>query len=380
MHQVAETVFRNMNIGTIAPRGRSSSMGETYMCAQQRYSRRLAFRHVPILATVSVPSASKDYKKPSLKELLKFLADLAAGGTAGSISKTLVAPIERVKLLLQTQDANLLIKSGAVKRYTGVINCFARVAREQGIASFWRGNLPNLIRYFPTQAFNFAFKDNIKRRFPKYDAKKQFGKFLASNLVSGALAGACSLLLVYPLDFARTRLAADVGKGTAREFVGMMDCMRTVAQKGGPLALYKGFGVSVAGIVVYRGVYFGLYDTAKGVLFKNEKDASIMAKWMVAQAVTTAAGVISYPFDTVRRRLMMQSGGSQIIYRGVLDTWKKIYIREGPGAFFKGSTSNMLRGAGAALVLVMYDEFKRVIEAKAASKVPKIASTRLLGR
>ena len=60
------------------------------------------------------------------------------------------------------------------------------------------------------------------------------------------------------------------------------------------------------GIIVYRGAYFGLYDTAKGVLFKDEKTANFFAKWAVAQTVTALAGVFSYPFDTVRRRLMMQ--------------------------------------------------------------------------
>ena len=102
---------------------------------------------------------------------LKFFADLAAGGVSGGISKTLVAPIERVKLLIQTQDANPKIISGEVPRYTGVVNCFSRVAAEQGIGSFWRGNMANVVRYFPTQAFNFAFKDTIKALFPKYNSK-----------------------------------------------------------------------------------------------------------------------------------------------------------------------------------------------------------------
>ena len=57
---------------------------------------------------------------------------------------------------------------------------------------------------------------------------------------------------------------------------------------------------------MYRGAYFGFYDTAKGVLFEDEKTANIFAKWAVAQTVTAAAGICSYPFDTVRRRLMMQ--------------------------------------------------------------------------
>lgn len=292
----------------------------------------------------------------------KFFADLAAGGTAGGISKTIVAPIERVKLLLQTQDANPMIKSGEVPRYTGIANCFSRVASEQGVSSFWRGNLANVIRYFPTQAFNFAFKDSIKNQFPKYHPKKQSGKFFATNLASGGLAGACSLFIVYPLDFARTRLAADLGKGSSREFNGMADCMRKVTARSGPIALYQGFGVSVQGIIVYRGAYFGLYDTAKGMLFEDEKKANLLAKWAVAQAVTAVSGIISYPFDTVRRRLMMQSGGKEKMYNGTLDAWRKIAAQEGSGAFFKGALSNVLRGAGGALVLVMYDEIKKVLD------------------
>jgi len=115
------------------------------------------------------------------------------------------------------------------------------------------------------------------------------------------------LLIVYPLDFVRTRLAADLGAAKEnREFNGLIDCMMKVAKRGGPMALYQGFGVSVQGIIVYRGAYFGLYDTAKGKLFEDEKTANFFAKWAVAQTVTAAAGVISYPFDTVRRRLMMQ--------------------------------------------------------------------------
>jgi len=100
-------------------------------------------------------------------------------------------------------------------------------------------------RYFPTQAFNFAFKDTIKGLFPKANPKTDFWRFFAINLASGGLAGAGSLLIVYPLDFARTRLAADVGKNTDREFTGLVDCLTKVAKRGGPIALYQGFGVSV---------------------------------------------------------------------------------------------------------------------------------------
>jgi len=300
-------------------------------------------------------------RKEGESPLVSTLKDWAAGGTAAGISKTVVAPIERVKLLLQTQDANPRIKSGEIPRYTGIINCFSRVAAEQGVLSLWRGNLANVIRYFPTQAFNFAFKDYFKRIFPKYNPKTEFWKFFATNLASGGLAGASSLLIVYPLDFARTRLAADVGKGSNREFNGLVDCIKKVANKGGPLALYQGFGVSVQGIIVYRGAYFGLYDTSKAVIFKDEKNANIVFKWMVAQCVTALAGIVSYPFDTVRRRMMMQSGASQKLYNGTIDCFRVIIRDEGPKAFFKGAWSNVIRGAGGAFVLILYDEIQKYI-------------------
>ena len=131
-------------------------------------------------------------------KMMNFAADFAAGGISGAIAKTATAPIERVKLIIQTQDANPLIKSGQVKRYTGIADCFSRVASEQGIKAFWRGNFVNVLRYFPTQAFNFAFKDTIKAMLPKVD-KKNVMASLGVNMLSGGLAGTGSLCIVYPL-------------------------------------------------------------------------------------------------------------------------------------------------------------------------------------
>jgi solute carrier family 25 (adenine nucleotide translocator) protein 4/5/6/31 len=119
-----------------------------------------------------------------------FLIDFAAGGISGAISKTITAPIERVKLVIQTQDANPKIRSGEVARYTGIGNCFTRIHSEQGMGAFWRGNGTNIIRYFPTQAFNLAFKDTIKAMFPRYNNKTDFWKFFGTQLASGGMAGA----------------------------------------------------------------------------------------------------------------------------------------------------------------------------------------------
>jgi solute carrier family 25 (adenine nucleotide translocator) protein 4/5/6/31 len=281
------------------------------------------------------------------------------------VAKTATAPIERVKLIIQTQDANPKIKSGEVKRYTGISDCFVRVYREQGLGAFWRGNLTNVIRYFPTQAFNFAFKDTIKALFPKYSPKTDFFMFFMVNMASGGLAGAGSLCIVYPLDYARTRLASDVGSGKA-QFTGLMDCLsKTARGPGGVMSLYNGFGVSVMGIIPYRGVYFGMYDSLAGINpFRQDKGViGLVSKFAIAQVTAITAGYASYPFDTIRRRLQMQSEKpqSEWLYKGTVDCFFKIMKDEGTGALFKGAGANALRTVGSALVLVLYGEIKTMM-------------------
>lgn len=101
-----------------------------------------------------------------------------------------------------------------------------------------------------------GLQDTIKNLFPKYSPKTDFWRFFAVNMAAGGLAGAGSLLIVYPLDFARTRLAADVGKGGAdREFTGLIDCLKKTTARGGPIALYQGFGVSVQGKGCFCSIY-----------------------------------------------------------------------------------------------------------------------------
>lgn len=292
------------------------------------------------------------------EQAISFAKDFLAGGIAAAISKTAVAPIERVKLLLQVQHASKQI--AVDQQYKGIVDCIVRIPKEQGMLSFWRGNLANVIRYFPTQALNFAFKDKYKQVFlGGVDKNKQFWRYFAGNLASGGAAGATSLCFVYPLDFARTRLAADVGKAGVREFNGLGDCLKKIFKADGLVGLYRGFGVSVQGIIIYRASYFGCFDTAKGML-PDPKTAGFLLTWGIAQVVTTVAGIVSYPFDTVRRRMMMQSGRakSEIVYKSTAHCWGVIYKTEGGGAFFKGAFSNVLRGTGGALVLVLYDEIK----------------------
>jgi len=296
-----------------------------------------------------------------------FFIDFTLGGVSGAVSKTLTAPIERVKLVIQTQDANPKIRSGEVPRYKGMVDCGQRIMQEQGFRRFWDGNLTNCIRYFPTQAFNLAFKDTFKKMFPKYSPQKEFGLFFMSNLVSGGLAAASSMTIVYPLDYARTRLASDVGSGK-KTFSGLGDCIvKTMKGPGGFGALYTGFGVSVVGIVGYRGLQLGTFDTITG-LNPWKKDKGFMgavSTFGAAQTAITIGAGATYPFDTVRRRLQMQSEKppEEHIYKGTQDCFKKIAAEEGLAAgLYKGFLANVVRSIGGALVLVLYDRAKMYLE------------------
>lgn len=124
-------------------------------------------------------------------------------------------------------------------------------------------------------------------------------------------AGATSLLFVYSLDYARTRLANDAKNaktGGERQFNGLVDVYKKTLASDGLLGLYRGFGPSVLGIVVYRGLYFGLYDSIKPVLLVGSLEGNFLASFLLGWTVTTGAGIASYPLDTIRRRMMMTSG------------------------------------------------------------------------
>jgi solute carrier family 25 (adenine nucleotide translocator) protein 4/5/6/31 len=120
---------------------------------------------------------------------------------------------------------------------------------------------------------NFAFKDYFKRLFNFKKDRDGYWKWFAGNLASGGAAGASSLLFVYSLDYARTRLANDAKaakKGGERQFNGLVDVYKKTLASDGVAGLYRGFNISCVGIIVYRGLYFGMYDSLKPVLLTGK--------------------------------------------------------------------------------------------------------------
>ena len=290
---------------------------------------------------------------------LDFWENFILSGAAAVISKTAAAPLERIKLLIQNQSE--MLKQGVIARpYNGIMDCTVVTMKTEGLYSFWRGNLANCIRYFPTQALNFAFKDKIREAFKEKKTDTYLVNF-GKNVASGGVAGALSLGFVYSLDYARTRLANDTISmnkgGPERQFNGLVDVYRKTIASDGIAGLYRGFVISCVGIVIYRGSYFGCYDTLKPIMFGD--NPSFMAAFALGYAVTIASEMISYPFDTVRRRMMMTSGQAEK-YNGSLDCFLKILKKEGFMALMNGAGANVLRGVAGAGVLAGFDKMVEI--------------------
>jgi|EP00927_Polykrikos_kofoidii_P038270 solute carrier family 25 (adenine nucleotide translocator) protein 4/5/6/31 len=294
----------------------------------------------------------------------QVLTDLAIGGISGAITKTAMSPIERVKLLMQTQDSNPDVISGKVQRYTGIGDCFSRVRSEQGMAAFWRGNLVNCIRYAPQQGSALAFNDAIKSFFPKYNSKTQFWQSFGANLFSGGLAGGIANTICYPFDFARTRLASDVGTGK-KTFNGIGDCIMKTVRSQGITGLYRGWSITVAGAFVYRAGQLGTFAQIMSMNpYKEDKGITgMIAAFVAAQVARNAVMPFNYPFDTVRRRVMLESEKppSERVYKGSLDCAKQVLQKEGLKGMYKGMIPELARGVGGSMVIVAYDRIKAIL-------------------
>merc|ERR1711920_477566 len=161
----------------------------------------------------------------------------------------------------------------------------------------------------------------------------------------------------------RTRLANDNksagkdGKAGTRQYSGLVDVYRQTLKSDGIGGLYRGFVISCVGIFIYRGMYFGLYDTLKPMLI-GEGGSAFMS-FFLGWVVTIVSGLMSYPIDTIRRRMMMTSGAA-VKYKSSLDCGVQVIRNEGFMSLMKGAGANILRGVAGAGVLAGFDKFKAI--------------------
>ncbi|GKY94983.1 hypothetical protein MPSEU_000462900 [Mayamaea pseudoterrestris] len=326
-----------------------------------------------------------------------------AGGVAGAFSKTALAPVERVKLLKQLQGS---VKLGplASTSHSSAWQVAANVYRQEGLLAFWRGNLPNVLRTAGSAAINFTCMDYYKKvavapyfeklllssssstttSSPSTLQKRQRQSQFITSIVSGGLAGASSTTLLYPFEFLRTRLAMDVGALEQRKYVGMKQVVSSILRSDGIRGFFQGYGVALAGGVVYRILFLGGYDAIKDeVLYRKQQrelrssdaiagngfssPSSVQLTWsermVIAQSISLTAGTLCYPFDSVRRRMMMQAGQAttERSYASSVDCMRQVLRKEGVRGFYLGIGPNLVRSVSGALLLVGYDAVRSLL-------------------
>ncbi|KAL4474832.1 hypothetical protein ABPG74_001528 [Tetrahymena malaccensis] len=281
------------------------------------------------------------------------------GGIFVSISKTIQSPIEVVQMRIQLM--NEMVKQGKLdKAYNCIYDCIKQIYQKESIGGFWKGNFTNILRYFPNQAITFAFRGYFKKLNSRHKKNDGYYKWLAANIAYGGLASSASLAITYSLDYARTKLITDTTnpKTVCKQYSGLIDVYIQTLKSDGFEGLYRGFVISCLGIFIYRGLYFGLYDTFKPMLPEKQKNNFIL-NFALGWGVTLIAGLISYPIDTIKRRMMMTSG-TQVKYSGLLGCAKYIYLNEGIKHFFKGYGIQVFRGIACAGAIQGYDYIQRL--------------------
>lgn len=289
-----------------------------------------------------------------------------AGGFAGMVARTVVAPVERVKIIFQTRTARNT--TGPCQGYLVLVR---RVVDEaggglRGVAAFWKGNSVAVVRVFPYLGVQMASNEHYRKwiavasQYTGIPLTKEGKHFLA-----GGGAGMTAVITTYPLDLARARMALLLDQGAVKvpSIVGTLWHVYTT--EGSILALYSGVGISMTGAAIYCGLKFASYDACKAVCQKHLLPDPEGRPSAMHRAVSGGmAGLLSqsfvYPFDVIRRRL--QTGGAEAKAKypsSVRGLWR-LFREEGfTTGLYRGASLSYLKGVpNATVYLALFDWLK----------------------
>jgi len=266
-------------------------------------------------------------KTESEQKFEKTIKQLTCGGLAGACARTTVAPIDRVKIIMQT---GFLLRNGAESG--GIISTAKEILQKEGVKQFWRGNGVNCVRVFPYAATQFVSYERYKDMVQQKIGDGKFG--IKERLLSGALAGATAATLTHPLDVMRVRLA------TQTELKGWGDCVKSILNEAGFKGFYKGYAPTVMSLGPFIAVNFSTFDYLK-TNYGPDEDCRFPALRILALGGVAGlcAQTMCYPLDTIRRR--MQIKGTH--YTGIANAWATILSKEGVRGFYKGIGPNALK-------------------------------------
>lgn len=297
-----------------------------------------------------------------------YNASFMAGGIAGAISRTVVSPFERAKILLQLQ------KPGQVQKYKGMFPTIAKMYKEDGWRGMFRGNLLNCIRIFPYSAVQYAVFEKCKHAI----RQQTNGNILPTleRLISGSIGGIVSVYVTYPLDLIRVRLTilrasmasmghSQLSYSTSSNLV-WGAFKEVVKNEGGIRALYKGVVPTTLGVAPFVAINFTLYEKLREFMAESPRDFSNPLWKLSAGAFSSFfGGVIIYPLDVLRRRYQVASmGGGEMgfQYRSVAHALVSVFTELGFFGAYRGLTANLYKIVpSVAVTWLCYDTIKEWI-------------------
>ena len=287
---------------------------------------------------------------------------LAAGAIAGGVSRSAVAPMERVKIEYML-DSSLSTKEG----FVGTLR---RILSQGGPAALFRGNSLNVARIAPTKAVEFFVFDALKGRMLARRDVTITGNTATADLsgaermVGGSLASMAGTAVTHPIDTLRSRVTAAAGNVTPAT------ALRALVQNEGWCALYKGFWANMLRVAPYGAINFWVYDSLKTwnrsrLVSRGEaRDASALETMAAGAAAGAAAQTAVYPLEMIQRRMQVQGvGGRPVLYTGVAQGIAKVAREEGIGALWRGLAPNYTKILPAAAIsFYVYEVLKRYLD------------------
>lgn len=318
--------------------------------------------------------------KPTSHTVLSVCKSLVAGGVAGGVSRTAVAPLERLKILLQVQNPHSI-------KYNGTVQGLKYIWKTEGFRGLFKGNGSNCARIIPNSAVKFfSYEQATKGILWLY--REQTGNDDAQlspllRLAAGACAGIIAMSATYPMDMVRGRLTVQTDK-SPYQYRGMCHALSTVLREEGPRALYKGWLPSVIGVIPYVGLNFAVYESLKDFLVKSKPlglvgedgELGVVTRLGCGAVAGTIGQTVAYPLDVIRRRMQMVGwkdaaavvvgeggkGRAALEYTGMVDAFAKTVRNEGVRALYKGLVPNSVKVVPSiAIAFVTYEQVKEVL-------------------
>ncbi|XP_066329896.1 mitochondrial carrier protein CoAc2-like isoform X1 [Miscanthus floridulus] len=277
--------------------------------------------------------------------------ELLAGGVAGGVAKTAVAPLERVKILFQTRRAEL--------RGSGLIGTFRTIYWTEGLLGFYRGNGASVARIVPYAALHYMAYEEYRRWIILGFPNVKQGPVL--DLVAGSIAGGTAVICTYPLDLIRTKLAYQVkgavnvgfreSKPSEQVYKGIMDCVKTIYRQNGLKGIYRGMDMHVF-------AFHSFLKMKSHVPEEHRKD--IIAKLGCGSVAGLLGQTITYPLDVVRRQMQVQAlSSSSLVGKGTFESLVMIAKQQGWRQLFSGVSINYLKVVpSVAIGFTVYDSMK----------------------